>query len=459
MSEVTPSAWQDLVTASLIGTERAAVPAVPFPGTPGRAGALDAPAADAPAAGLPADPAALLLDRAALLTAARRGGRCPDRAAPLAAAEPDTVPAVRRAARLRLARMLGGEHPDLLPEWLAAAAGRGRRVPASLLPVLLHRVRRGSSADPELCRLVAEAGGPRARWLARLNPEWKLVLSYAPAGEDAWRLGDIAQRRGYLSALRSRDPGAARDLVAASWDTVGTSERVMFLNATATGLSLADEPLLEAALDDRHAWVRKAAADLLAAMPGSALSGRMAERARHRLRRQRGMGGDGLLVSPPGKCDAAMRRDGITPSGTNGPPLAGQAMLLLDLLARTPLRTWTDGLGLTPAEIAGLDAGDWTPVLHAGWARAAIAQSRYDRSAGEWMAVLIERPLRLRLYSKSGTAAEILGQLARRADPALGAPGALPEPWPDDPPYLGDAVQVLRFRYQMLKELDDDGAG
>ncbi len=448
------SAWQDLVTASLLGTERAAVPAVPVPGAPGRASVPDAQAP-----GIAADPAALVLDQAALLTAARRGGRRPEQAEPLAAAAPDTVPSVSRAAGRRLAAMLSGEHPDLLAEWLAAAAGRGRRVPASLLPILLHRVRRGSSADPELCRLVAEAGGPRARWLAGLNPEWKLVLSYVPAGEDAWRLGDAARRRGYLSALRASDPGAARDLVAASWETAGTSARVMFLNAIATGLSLADEPLLDAALDDRHAWVRKAAADLLAALPGSALSGRMAERARHRLRRPRGMGGDGLLVSPPGTCDAAMRRDGITPSGTNGPPLAGQAMLLLDLLARTPLRTWTDRFGLTPAEIAGLDAGDWTPVLHAGWARAAIAQSRYDRSAGEWMAVLIERPLRLRLYSRSDTAAEILGQLARRADPVLGAPGALPEPWPDDPPFLHDAVRVLRFRYQMLKELDVDDAG
>jgi hypothetical protein len=58
------STWQDLVTASLIGTERAAVPLVAIPGVPTQADA-------------PADPAAILLDRAALLTVARRGGpRC-----------------------------------------------------------------------------------------------------------------------------------------------------------------------------------------------------------------------------------------------------------------------------------------------------------------------------------------------------------------------------------------------
>jgi len=444
------SGWQDLVTASLLGTERAAVPAVPLPSTD---------------PGIPADPAAFLLDQAALLTAARRGGRRQERAEPLAAAEPDTVPAVGRAARRRLARMLGGEHPDLLAEWLAAVAGRGRRVPAQSLPALLHQGRRGSPAGSELRRLVAAAGGTRARWLAGLNPEWAFVLSYAPAGEEAWRLGDAAQRRGYLSALRARDPGAARELVAENWDAAGPAERVMFLDALADGLSLAEESLLEAALDDQHARVRQDAAGLLAALPGSALASRMADRARPRLHRQLGLEGDGLLVSPPCDCDAAMRRDGITPvPRTSGSPLAAQAMLMLDLMARTPLRTWTDRFELTPAEIAGLPAGDWTPVLFTGWARAAIAQSRYDsgsrgRGAWEWMAALTTWAVRHGLHGGSAAAAEALGQLARRADPVLGAPGALPEPRPDALPFLSDAVRVLRFRYQMLKELHDDGAG
>ena len=58
------NSWHDLVTASLIGTERSVVPAVGIPGLP-------------PAEDDPGDPAAALLDRAALLTAARRAGRGP----------------------------------------------------------------------------------------------------------------------------------------------------------------------------------------------------------------------------------------------------------------------------------------------------------------------------------------------------------------------------------------------
>ena len=118
----------------------------------------------------------------------------------------------------RLARMLSGEHPDLLTEWLSAAVTRDLRVPAHLLPALLDRARRVSPADPELRRLAALAGGSRARWLAGLNPDWMFVTAHMPPGDDAWRLGDAGQRRGYLAALRARDPGAARELVAASWD-------------------------------------------------------------------------------------------------------------------------------------------------------------------------------------------------------------------------------------------------
>ena len=115
------SAWQDLVTASLIGTERSAVPPAAIPGVP-----TSDPASPA------GDPAAVLLDRAALLTAARRAGRRPGQAEPLPMCEPDPRPLVSRGAGRRLARMLGGEHPDLLAEWLATDKGSG----AEMLTVL-----------------------------------------------------------------------------------------------------------------------------------------------------------------------------------------------------------------------------------------------------------------------------------------------------------------------------------
>lgn len=357
------------------------------------------------------------------------------------------------AAGDRLAWMLRGEHPELLTEWLAAAVERGLRVPAQLLPGLLDRARRVSPADPELRRLVAAAGGPRARWLAGLNAEWTFAAADTAAGEDAWRLGDAGQRRAYLTALRAADPDVARDLITASWEAAGAAERAMFLSVLAAGPALRpeDEPLLEAALGDRADEVRSWAAYLLASLPGSALGRRMAGRALSGLRLEAGPRGPRLIASPPAECDASMRRDGIAPGpGAGRSQLADRTRLMLEVVARTPLRAWTDAFALGPAAILAVPSGDWAPVLFVGWSRAAIAQRNQDWVAALINAVLTGRPPAMPAENSA------LRQLARRADPALGAPDALAGPEPGAPPAVRAAIRVLRFRYEMLKELDGD---
>jgi hypothetical protein len=459
------SQWKDLVTASLIGTERAVVPQVEIPGLatvdtasamaplarlPGSPGARDA--VREPAEG-PIDPAGMLLDQAALMTAARRAGQRPGPAEPLPACEPDPGPAVSPAAARRLARMMGGKHSDLLAEWLGAAAARGLRPPPQLLPALLETAR----ANPESSgwrRLVAEAGGSRARWLAALNPDWEFAAPETGPAADAWRLGHPGQRRGYLAALRATDPAAARELATASWEEAGSAERADFLAVLTDGLGPADEPLLEAALDDRAAEVRSRAAFLLATLPGSALGRRMTERALRCLRIDHGPRGTRLVTVPPVESDASMRRDGIAPSPVAGrPQLADLNRFVVEIIARTPLRAWTDAFGRTAAQILAVPAGDWTPVLFVGWSRAAAAQ--HDR---DWTAALFGRAL---TGWPVGTPAvtEALRRLALRADPSLGAPGALAEPGPDAPPAVRAAMGVLRFRHDMLRELEDANGG
>jgi hypothetical protein len=393
------------------------------------------------------DPAAVLLDQTALLTAARRAGQRPGPAAPPPTAAPDPRPSVSPAAGRRLARMLGGEHQDLLAEWLAVAAARGLRAPAPLLPALLDRAVRPPPGSSSLRRLVAEAGGPRARWLAGLNPDWQFVLAGTP-GEDTWRVGTAAERRRYLAALRAGDPGAARDLIARCWNGAGHGERVMFLSVLAERPDPADEPLLEAALDDRAEEVRSRAAFLLAGLPGSALGARMARRAAGWVRMTQGAPGPRLVVVPQAGSDPSMWRDGL-PRGPAGP---GSRTLLLEMVARTPLRTWTEEFGVPAARIVTTPAGDWTPVLLHGWSRAAIAQD--DE---EWMTALTRRLLAGTAASPMENAA--LRQLVRRADPGLGSPDGAdgpPRPGPDAPAGVRDAIGVLRFRYEMLKELGYD---
>jgi Family of unknown function (DUF5691) len=435
------STWHDLVTASLIGTERSAVPAAAIPGLP-------------PAGDDAGDPAAVLLDRAALLTAARRAGRRPDGAEPLPVCEPDPRPVVSPAAARRLARILADEDAVVLIEWLATVAGRSLRLPPQFLPTLLDLARRLQSKHAALADLVAQTGGPRAQWLAGLNPDWKFVATPAVAGDDAWRLGGRRQRRAYLAALLTRDPDAAQDLVKSSWDTADPGERIMFLYLLTEGLGPAAEPLLEPILDDQAAYARTSAADLLARLPGSALGERMAERALRCMRMEDSARGSRLVVTPPTECDASMRRDGITPGPATGrTQMPERVRLLHEVVARTPLRTWMDAFGLTATQVIALRSGDWAPVLFTGWTRAAVAQRDH-----EWTAALIGHALAGRL---PGTAAEIqaLGQLARRADPVLGVPDMLPEPGPDAPPAVRAALGLLRFRYDMVRELDDDHNG
>ena len=143
-----------------------------------------------------------------------------------------------------------------------------------------------------------------------------------------------------------------------------------------------------------------------------------------------------------------MRRDGITASpGAGGSQLADQAYLLLEVLARTPLRTWTDEFGRSAEHILAVPAGGWTPVLFTGWSRAAMAQR--DQ---EWMVALISLALADGPPADVGT----LRQLVRRVDPALAASGIIVSQVAELSPAIRDAIRVLRFRYDMLKELDDD---
>jgi hypothetical protein len=87
-------------------------------------------------------------------------------------------------------------------------------------------------------------------------------------------------------------------------------------------------------------------------------------------------------------------------------------------------------------------------VLFTGWSRAAMAQR--DQ---EWMTALVNWAL---AGGPTGTlfGAETLRQLARRVDPARCARETTASRAAEIPPPIRDAISVLRFRYDMLKELE-----
>ncbi|MBM2621582.1 SWIM zinc finger family protein [Actinoplanes sp. LDG1-06] len=318
---------------------------------------------------------AALLDAAAVALTRRRAGALPGHGHEAVHATPgETEAPLPSAAGLRLQRILSGAVPggaqlaqELLSQWLAAAAERGGHVPPSALPALLDAGRRNSIVRPALARVA----GRRGAWLAGMRVDWRWLRDEAQVAVvlPDWHTGSSGERVGYLTQLRSTDPARARELVESTWAEESSDDRARFVGALSTGLSTDDDPFLERALDDRRKEVREAALDLLRRLPGSQLRGRMAERALTMVRRERRMiGSDRLVVSPPEELDAGLRRDGVASTPARG--IGVSAWLLEEIVAATPLDTWSD-----PATMLRLvRSNDWeAPLLH-GWAKAAVVQ-------------------------------------------------------------------------------------
>ncbi|GAA2106918.1 DUF5691 domain-containing protein [Actinomadura alba] len=370
------NAWTEHVSAALLGTQRRPPPSLP-----------EAPAGTA-------DPAGRLLDQAALLTVRRRAGLLPGTAEPVAPAPAETAPVVPPEAARRLAQILAGERFRVLPEWLERAAERGYRVPPRLLPDLLEKGR----TDRGLRPLIARAAGRRGVWLALRNTDWAYLVAVgeddAAADPGAWQTGTRGRRVAHLVRLRATDPAAALATLRETWDREPAPDRTVFLATFERGLSAADEEFLEAALDDRGQDVRRIAADLLARLPGSAYGRRMTERARvclrgeHRTVRHRAQ--RWIVVEPPAGHDDAMQRDGIPFHAAER--IGDRAGWLREVLARTPLATWTELFGMRPMEVVCLPIADAVDHdvhsakdVHLGWARAAVRQ----RDAG-WARALLK---------------------------------------------------------------------
>ncbi|MFJ4472161.1 DUF5691 domain-containing protein [Streptomyces sp. NPDC089424] len=375
--------WEDLVTTALLGTDRRTPPP-----------SASAPDREAPVA---------LLDAAAAETVRRRAGLRPARPAPRPEPAPeDPRPPLPAAAARRLALLLAdrpgvsgggrrGTAPDLmelLPQWLTLANAHHYASPPEALPALLDAARGRTDLRPAALTFA----GPRALWLARLNQEWRFALRATPGGGTAlphledtekvrqlWQEGLFAERVSLLGALRAQAPATARELLASTWSTERAEDRLMFLDSLRKNLTAEDEPFLEQALADRSRNVRATAAELLSALPGSALAARMAVRAGacvavDRTGTDRAGDGPSLTVEAPHECDASMERDGVIAKAPAG--RGERSWWFGQLVEAAPLATWRERLGgRTPEEIVALPVtDDWQAELHAAWCRAAVRQ-------------------------------------------------------------------------------------
>ncbi|WP_225724976.1 MULTISPECIES: SWIM zinc finger family protein [unclassified Nocardia] len=356
-----------LTSAALLGTARRNADATQ----------LAAPVARA-AAGLTADPALRLLETAALDGLFARGG-ISTRSTPIP--EPAAEDHRRRLpddAAASLGSMLRDRSP-FLPEWFAAAEPHDYRAPDELCGQLLEYARTSADSRDPLLRLAGERG----RWLAAQHPEWRTLVRPETPSDEIWRFGSPPERITWLTRLRAAEPESALTALTETWPKESGPVKAELLAVLAEGISAADEPLLETALDDRRADVRRTAAGLLALLPDSAFAHRMVERAQawvpsphgHRI----AIVAHRLAVELPDTLDDAARRDGIHDRPVEfayrwdgaPDPAAGW---LRQLMAATPLRHWGQVFGGPREAVTAKMPNRFRQPILDGWVDAALSQ-------------------------------------------------------------------------------------
>lgn len=248
--------------------------------------AAAAPGADHPADALVAQLGAEDREHVFLLRAGARAvfgqcGRVAAEAVPPAPCPEESRPAPGPKLVVPLQSAMGPDSWDLAAEFFGQLEAAGLLVPAELLPEAL------GAGDAAVRERLLPVLGERGRWLSRFNPDWAWVTTsvLALSGRDReallrkWDEGSFPERCRVIETLRRSDPAEARKLVGEAVEREKPEHRVRLLESLLTSLGPEDVPLLESRLDDRAEQVRRAAAGLLARVPGSALARRMQERA------------------------------------------------------------------------------------------------------------------------------------------------------------------------------------
>lgn len=363
--------WASLVSAALLGTERAGDTLV----TPEAARSL--------VRSNGGGREHLLLTAAGVLALRRRAGRTAELdEAPLPQPSPDDSRPALRGDAARLFGLVVTEGSVLLPEVLDLVAQSGRRLPDEWLPEILA----AAADEPAVAEQVARLAGPRAAWLSDHVPD---LAAFAPLAADAdWpRALEAATgkaRVALFTSMRQTDPARARAALEASLPDLAGADRAPVIGALATNLRAEDEELLVSALADSRADVRRTAASLLVRVEGSALAELVRGRARQLLRSQ------GRL-RPSLAVTLSTLDDELESAGFDVKPPAGlgaRAWLLRQLIAGVRPSNWEDWLEADAPALVGraLRSEDARPVLE-GWIEAA---SRFD--APEWLALLASEP-------------------------------------------------------------------
>jgi hypothetical protein len=335
-----------------------------------------------------------------------------------------------------LQRMLTNDEGALLQEALTQIGLRGKRVPLRLLPGLLQ-----SLDAPARRSWLASIRCSGVQWLAAQNPDWRWALGEHRDAMQAFELEVGAARHAGFLQLRRDDAAGARELLIARFKSEPAEERATLLGMLELGLSLADEAVLETALDDRAKTVRQTAASLLSRLVGSALAARLQARALALIRMERVLLRKTLRVDLPADPDKQDERDGIdVKAAIPGLHNVGPRQLhLAQLVAAVPPKQWAGQLNLELAElIKQCAAHEFAQPLCAGLALGATRHTCFDTL--RLLSVLSEQKATHAIYQQLieprlpelPDFAEFVAQRLRASGSInMSLLAALPAPWPD----------------------------
>ncbi|MEM6430793.1 MAG: DUF5691 domain-containing protein [Deinococcota bacterium] len=356
-------AWDKLSVAALLGTERQPYTSqLVLSGISGEA----------------TSEAQLLAD-AATLGLQRKAGRLPQVAEgsfqTLTPCPEDSLPMAVDSLHLR--QLVQGERGDSpLKEWLELCQQAGKRLHITCLPDALSYGRYNVDIRPYISAVLGERG----RWLASLNQDWRWVRDTVLAdtlrdalGTSSWEESTKEQLHDVVTT-RASAPEQALSFIETIWSDIKADARLALMNVLENNLSQVDEPFLEAALDDSSKRVCARAAKLLARLPQSRLSGRMAARLPDILSLEQQRGHWVMQLRPTAELTNGLKRDGL--SDDRQSQGGKKASYTQQVLERVPLMHLTTHFEQDPNTLinAAVKNKDWTALILGAWFKRTVLE-------------------------------------------------------------------------------------
>ncbi|MGD1938160.1 MAG: DUF5691 domain-containing protein [Cyanophyceae cyanobacterium] len=325
-------AWQKLVAAALVGTERQ-TPELPHleGDLQGLIGQLDW-----------AQPEGAILAAAGAIALHQQIGQLPlKKDWTIEPCPQDDQLIITTAIASKLIDQRARRAPAL-PKLLSRIAQAGQRIPQQEIVPLLERAQENPSLQPYAAAVI----GKRGRWLAERHPAWSFATMDglrgfffdSPQSQEIWVHGRRDERLFLFERWRESDPHGARQALEAVWSKEPARDRAEFVKLLEINLTMADEPLLESTLGKRAKSVSNEAICLLVRLPESRLCQRMTERVQKFVRPIENDVGLHFHITIPKTHDAQWERDGISEKAPSGE--SQRDWWLLAMVSATPLDVW-----------------------------------------------------------------------------------------------------------------------